>query len=46
MRLLGEILQEKYGVSAESIEAALAIQKERGGRIGEISHPAPQDLRG
>jgi len=36
MRLLGEILTEDYGVSAESIEAALAIQRERGGRIGEI----------
>jgi general secretion pathway protein E len=36
MRLLGEILQENYGVTAESIEAALTVQRERGGRIGEI----------
>jgi len=36
MRLLGEILQEDFGVAAESIEAALAVQREKGGRIGEI----------
>jgi len=36
MRLLGEILQETCGVAAESIEAALALQREKGGRIGEI----------
>jgi general secretion pathway protein E len=36
MRLLGEILQEDFGVAAESIEAALAIQREKGGRIGEV----------
>ena len=36
MRLLGEILQEEFGVAAESIEAALAVQREKGGRIGEI----------
>ena len=36
MRLLGEILRESFGVSAESIEAALAVQREKGGRIGEI----------
>jgi general secretion pathway protein E len=36
MRLLGEILEESQGVNAESIEAALAVQRERGGRIGEI----------
>jgi len=36
MRLLGEILQESFGVSAESIETALALQKEKGGRIGEL----------
>nr|WP_320010224.1 type II secretion system ATPase GspE [uncultured Desulfobulbus sp.] len=36
MRLLGEILIENYGVAAESIEAALELQRERGGRIGEI----------
>jgi general secretion pathway protein E len=36
MRHLGEILQEFYGVAAESIEAALAVQHEKGGRLGEI----------
>lgn len=36
MRLLGEILQEDFGVAAESIEAALAVQREKGGRIGEV----------
>ncbi|MDD2465135.1 MAG: type II secretion system ATPase GspE [Desulfobulbus sp.] len=36
MRLLGEILQENFGLAPESIESALAIQRERGGRIGEI----------
>lgn len=36
MRLLGEILQDAFGLAPESIEAALAIQRERGGRIGEI----------
>ncbi len=36
MRLLGEILRERYGVVVEAIEAALNVQKENGGRIGEI----------
>jgi len=36
MRLLGEILRETFGVTAESIEAALDLQREKGGRIGEI----------
>jgi general secretion pathway protein E len=36
MRLLGEVLRETFGVAAESIEAALAVQREKGGRIGEI----------
>lgn len=36
MRLLGEILRENFGLSEESVEAALVIQRERGGRIGEI----------
>lgn len=36
MRLLGEVFQETFGVSSESIESALAIQREKGGRIGEI----------
>ena len=36
MRLLGELLRENFGVSAESIDAALAVQRDKGGRIGEI----------
>ena len=36
MRLLGEILQEDFGVSADSLEAAQAVQREKGGRLGEI----------
>ena len=36
MRLLGEILQETFGVTLDSVEAALALQREKGGRIGEI----------
>ncbi|MCL2457614.1 MAG: type II secretion system ATPase GspE [Desulfobulbus sp.] len=36
MRLLGEILQENFSISAESIESALTVQREKGGRIGEI----------
>jgi len=36
MRLLGEILKETFGVTDDSIEAALALQREKGGRIGEI----------
>ncbi len=36
MRLLGEILHESYGMTGETIEAALAVQREKGGRIGEI----------
>ncbi|MBN2060076.1 MAG: type II secretion system ATPase GspE [Deltaproteobacteria bacterium] len=36
MRLIGEILKEKAGVSSEAIAEALKVQGERGGRIGEI----------
>jgi len=36
MRLLGEILQETFGVTAESIKGALTVQREKGGRVGEI----------
>jgi len=36
MRLLGEILQENCGVTAETVEAALNVQKEKGGHLGEI----------
>ncbi len=34
--LLGRILQERCGLSPEQIEEALRLQKERGGRLGEI----------
>ena len=36
MRSLGEILRESYGVSEAVIDGALAVQQEKGGRIGEI----------
>lgn len=36
MRPLGEILQESFGIKAESVENALATQQEKGGRLGEI----------
>ena len=36
MRLLGEILQETFGLTPESVEAAHALQREKGGRIGDI----------
>ena len=36
MRPLGEILQDSFGLKAESIESALAVQQEKGGRLGEI----------
>jgi general secretion pathway protein E len=36
VRRLGEILREDYGISEESLEAALAVQREKGGRLGEI----------
>ena len=35
-RLIGEILKETCGLSEESLEDALKIQKEKGGRIGDI----------
>ncbi|MBW1808182.1 MAG: type II secretion system ATPase GspE [Deltaproteobacteria bacterium] len=35
-RKLGQILLEMVGFDEEKIEEALAVQKERGGRIGEI----------
>ncbi len=35
-RALGQILLEKTSLSEEALENALAIQQERGGRIGEI----------
>ena len=36
MRHLGEILREAYGVSEEALDAALVVQRGKGGRIGEI----------
>ncbi len=36
MRLLGEVLRHSFAVPEEVIEAALAIQREKGGRLGEI----------
>lgn len=36
MRPIGEILQDTFGVATESIETALAVQRDKGGRIGEI----------
>jgi general secretion pathway protein E len=35
-QLIGQILQQKYSLSTEHLEEALRIQKERGGRLGEI----------
>ena len=36
MRFLGEILRETFGVTDESIDGALTVQREKGGRLGEI----------
>ena len=36
MKLIGEILMETKGLSEEALAAALGIQVEKGGRIGEI----------
>lgn len=36
MQPLGEILEQQFGVSASEIDAALEVQKEKGGRLGEI----------
>ena len=36
MKLLGEILIEKQGLSEDTLSQALHIQEEKGGRIGEI----------
>ncbi|MGD2125828.1 MAG: type II secretion system ATPase GspE [Desulfobacteraceae bacterium] len=36
MRLIGEILKETCGLSEETLEEALKVQEEKGGRIGEI----------
>jgi general secretion pathway protein E len=35
-QLIGQILQQKYSLSPEHLEEALRIQKEKGGRLGEI----------
>lgn len=36
MRLLGEILKEMAGVSPDALEHALRVQREKGGRLGQI----------
>ena len=36
MKLLGQLLVELFGVTQEAIAQALVLQKEKGGRIGEI----------
>ncbi len=35
-QLIGQILQQKYSLSSDHLEEALRIQKEKGGRLGEI----------
>src|SRR5690349_15201536 len=35
-RVIGSILMREFGVRRDQIEQALAIQREEGGRIGEI----------
>ena len=35
-RLLGEILKSRFGLAGERLVEALAVQREKGGRIGEI----------
>ncbi|MBW1998514.1 MAG: type II secretion system ATPase GspE [Deltaproteobacteria bacterium] len=35
-RLIGEILKERFSLSEGAIEEALNVQKEKGGRIGEV----------
>lgn len=35
-RLVGEILQETGGLSEQALEEGLRVQKEKGGRIGEV----------
>lgn len=36
MKLIGEVLKETCGLSEEALTEALKVQKEKGGRIGEI----------
>ncbi len=36
MKQLGQVLVESYGLTPESIVHALSVQKEKGGRLGEI----------
>ena len=36
MKSLGEVLVESFGLTQENIEQALLMQKEKGGRLGEI----------
>ncbi|OGW62294.1 MAG: type II secretion system protein GspE [Nitrospirae bacterium RIFCSPHIGHO2_01_FULL_66_17] len=35
-RLLGEILKSRFGLAGERLDEALAVQREKGGRIGDI----------
>ncbi|MDW7773121.1 MAG: type II secretion system ATPase GspE [Desulfobulbaceae bacterium] len=48
MKTLGQVLVESYGLPPANLEEALAIQKEKGGRIGEIlvqrKQISPDDL--
>ena len=48
MKTLGQVLVESYGVLPEVIAQALAVQDEKGGRLGEIlvqqKHLSPTDL--
>ena len=48
MKSLSQVLVESYGLPPENVEEALAIQKEKGGRIGEIlvqrKQVSPDDL--
>ena len=39
IRPLGEILRESCGLAAEDLEGALAVQRDKGGRLGEIPSP-------
>ncbi|MFZ5797932.1 MAG: type II secretion system protein GspE, partial [Thermodesulfobacteriota bacterium] len=48
MKTLGQVLVESYGVPPEVIAQALALQEEKGGRLGEIlvqqKNISPNDL--
>ena len=48
MKSLGQVLVDTYGLSPEGLEEALAVQEEKGGRIGELlvqqKKISPEDL--